>query len=196
MTAETRNAVLSSAENGIITARTITELGIHRHALQELVSNGEIIQCSRGIYMVADEFEDEYLILQRKYSKGIFSHGTALYLHGYSERVPLTFNMTFPSNYNSQSLKAENVIVTRVILENYGMGIIKITTPFGNPVNCYDLERSLCDMLRGSENDIQTIQFAMKKYVSSKEKDINKLMAYAAKLRVESKVRNYMEVLL
>ena len=180
----------------MITTKRISEMGVHRSALRELMDSGDIIRSGRGIYMIADEWEDDYRLLQKKYARGIYSHGTALYLHGYSERVPLSFHMTFPYGYNSPSIKKENIILTRVIPDNYELGLIAVTTPYGNAVNAYNLERSLCDMMRGSKEDIQTIQFAMKKYVSSQEKDINRLLMYARKLRIESKIRNYLEVLL
>lgn len=188
--------ILKNTDNGIITTKALMEHGIHRNILSEMVKSGQLIRCSRGIYMLADEWEDEMYLLQQRYKKGIFSHATSLYLLGYSERVPFAFNMTFPTKYNSISLKNENVIVTRVNDENYNLGIITAKTPLGNSVQIYDLERSLCDMLRGSTEDIQTIQYAMKKYATSKQKDINKLMRYAKQLRVEPKVRKYMEVLL
>ena len=188
--------ILSHADNGVVTSKAVTEQGIHRSILCEMVKSGELIQCSRGIYILADEWEDEFYILQKKYKRGIFSHSTSLYLLGYSERVPITFHMTFPTKYNSASLKQENVTVTRVNDLNYELGTTTVTTPAGNQVRIYDLERSLCDMLRGSSEDIQTIQYAMKKYAASKQRDINKLMRYAKQLHVEPKVRRYMEVLL
>ena len=193
---ENRDWILNNTNNGVITSKAVTEQGMHRSVLSKMVKNGELIQCSRGIYMLPDEWEDEFYLLQQKYKKGIFSHGTALYLLGYSERVPLTFHMTFPTKYNCASLKLENVIVTRVNDNNYELGVSTAETPAGNTVKIYDLERSLCDMMRGSAEDIQAIQFVMKKYISSKKRDINKLMRYAKQLRVESKVRKYVEVLL
>ncbi|MCD8120706.1 MAG: hypothetical protein LUE65_00480 [Clostridiales bacterium] len=84
----------------------------------------------------------------------------------------------------------------RVVPENYSMGIISIGSPCGNPINVYDLERTLCDILRGNGSDIQIVTAAMKRYTASKEKDIHKLMKYAEQLRVKSKVLRYMEVLL
>ncbi|MBQ0058963.1 MAG: type IV toxin-antitoxin system AbiEi family antitoxin domain-containing protein [Lachnospiraceae bacterium] len=191
-----REWIINNADNGLITSRTITEHGMHRSILSEMVKQGELIRCSRGIYMLVDEWEDEFYLLQQRYKRGIFSHATALYLLGYSERVPLSFHMTFPTKYNSQSLKQENVVVTRVNDNNYELGVSSVATPSGNQVQIYDLERSLCDVVRGSGDDIQIIQFAMKKYISSKERDINKLMRYAKQLRVEPKVRKYVEVLL
>ena len=32
--------------------------------------------------------EDDFYLLQRKYGRGIYSHDTALYLLGYSDRTP------------------------------------------------------------------------------------------------------------
>ena len=196
MTESIKQKILSAADNGVVTTRKITELGISRSVLTELVASGDLVRCSRGIYMLADEWEDEFYLLQKRYAQGIFSHATALYLHGYSERVPLSMHMTFPTKYNSPSLAEENVIVTRVIPANYQLGITTAMTPSGNTVNVYDPERSLCDVVRGKGDDIQVIQYAMKKYAASRERDINKLMKFAKQLRVEPKIRQYMEVLL
>lgn len=196
MKTEDRLLIIKNAKNGVVTSRKVTEQGVHRGILQEMVRNGELVQYSRGIYMLPDEWEDEFFLLQQKYKKGVFSHSTALYLHGYSDRVPLRFHMTFPTKYNSPSLKKANVDVSRVKNDNYELGITELITPAGNQVVAYDLERSLCDVLRGSGDDIQVVQYAMKKYASSRQRDINKLMRYAKQLHVEPKIRRYMEVLL
>ena len=191
-----REWILHNTDNGIITSKAVTEQGIHRSVISEMVKRGELTQYARGIYLLADEWEDEFYMLQLKYKRGIFSHATALYLLGYCDRVPIRFHMTFPTRYNSASLKQENVQITRVNEGNYELGLSMVQTPSGNLVRGYDLERSLCDILRGSGEDIQIIQFAMKKYAASNQKNINKLMLYAKQLHVESKVGKYMEVLL
>jgi len=73
---------------------------------------------------------------------------------------------------------------------------LNCNSPCGNPICVYDIERTLCDILRGSGSDIQSVGTAMKKYATSKEKDIHKLMQYADQLCVKPKVLRYMEVLL
>ena len=104
--------------------------------------------------------------------------------------------MTFPKGYNSPSIKYENINIKRVILDNYSFGIIKIKSPCGNDIYVYDLERTLCDILRGNGIDIQIINQAMKKYALSKNKNIHKFMQYAEKLHVKSKVLQYLNILL
>ena len=76
--------------------------------------------------MQSNAWEDDFYLLQQKYGRGIYSHDTALYLLGYSDRTPARYTMTFPKGYNAPSLKQEDLIVKRVIPENYNFGIIKI----------------------------------------------------------------------
>ena len=188
--------MLEASENGIITSAQVTEAGLHRNSLQQLVKDGEIYRFGRGLYVRRNSWEDDFYLLQKKYGRGIYSHDTALYLLGYSDRTPAKYTMTFPKGYNAPSLKQETIIIKRVVPENYEFGQIQIKSPAGNLIRTYDLERTLCDILRGNGSDIQIITNAMKRYAASGEKNIQKLMQYAERLRVSPKVLRYLEVLL
>lgn len=188
--------IVQSAPNGIITAAQLTKAGLHRGYLHNFVESGELYRFGRGLYVQSSAWEDDFYLLQRKYRRGIYSYDTALYLLGYSDRTPAQYTMTFPKGYNSPSLKQESINIKRVVPENYSFGITELQSPCGNPIRVYDLERTLCDILRGSGSDIQIVGAAMKKYAASKEKNIHKLMQYADQLRVKPKVLRYMEVLL
>ncbi|WP_026396303.1 type IV toxin-antitoxin system AbiEi family antitoxin domain-containing protein [Acetobacterium malicum] len=183
--------------NGFITASQVTAANIPRRCLTELVNKNELYKISRGIYARPDVWEDELYILQYRYNKGIFSHETALYLHRMSDRTPSKFNMTFPHGYHASSLSTENVIIKRVIPDIYELGITSLKSPWGNTLRVYDIERTLCDIVKGNNTtDIQIVNQAMKTYAGSKTKNINKLMDVAEKLRVKPKILNNMEVLL
>lgn len=188
--------MLEASENGVITTAQVTEAGLHRNALQQLVKDGEIYRFGRGLYVRSNSWEDDLYLLQKKYGRGIYSHDTALYLLGYSDRTPAKYTMTFPKGYNAPSLKQETIIIKRVVPENYEFGKIQIKSPAGNLIRTYDLERTLCDILRGNGSDIQIITDAMKRYAASGEKNIHKLMQYAERLRVRPKILRYLEVLL
>jgi len=192
----TTNDLLESSTDGTITAKQVTQAGIHRSVLQKLVDQGKVFRYGRGLYVKCDTWEDDLYLLQRKYSSGIYSYDTALYLLGYSDRTPAKYTMTFLKGYNTPSLKKEDVVIKRVIPSNYDFGIIEIKSPSGNPIRVYNLERTLCDILRGSGSDVQIVNEAMKRYAYSKTKDMNKLFKYAEKLKVKSKVLRYMEILL
>lgn len=189
-------SLLSNAQ-GMITAQQVTQAGLHRSTLAKLVQEGQLYQVSRGVYLKPSAWEDEMFLLQHRYGKGIFSHETALFLHELTDRTPHVFTMTFPKGYNAPSLKDENVIIRRAVQDNYVLGLIEVSSPAGNPLRAYDIERTLCDIVRGNNTcDIQIVNQAMKRYAASRGKDINKLVAYAEQLRVKPKILNYMEVLL
>ena len=118
--------MVQSAPNGIITAAQLTKAGLHRGYLHDFVESGELYRFGRGLYVQSSAWEDDFYLLQRKYSRGIYSHDTALYLLGYSDRTPARYTMTFPKGYNALSLKQEDLIVKRAIPENYDFGIIEI----------------------------------------------------------------------
>ncbi len=183
--------------NGVITTAEVTEAGISRGSLKHLVDTGVIERAARGIYQLADVWDDEMYHLQVRYKKGIFSGETALYLHDLTDRTPMRFQMTFPNNYNLTNIKSENIKCNRVIKGLYELGVIEIKTPAGNLVRSYNMERSLCDILRTqSYTDIQIVSDAFKRYTKRNDKNIPLLSEYAKKLRVEAKLRSYMEVLL
>lgn len=183
--------------NGIVTTTQITEAGIPRRCLSSMVDSGVIYRVDRGIYALPETWEDELFFMQYRLSKGVFSHETALYLHGMTDRTPIRYTMTFPFGYNTSNVKKNNIIAKSSSKDTYELGIITMSSPAGNPINVFDIERTLCDIVKGRHrSDIQVINQAMKTYASSKDKDIAKLMSYADQFRVKPKILRYMEVLL
>ncbi|MDR1496613.1 MAG: type IV toxin-antitoxin system AbiEi family antitoxin domain-containing protein, partial [Clostridiales Family XIII bacterium] len=89
----------------MVTSKQVTESGFHRSILSALVESKELVQIDRGMYLRPSAWEDEMYLLQYRFSKGIFSHETALYLHGMTDRTPARYTMTFPWGYNAASLK-------------------------------------------------------------------------------------------
>jgi predicted transcriptional regulator of viral defense system len=182
---------------GYVTAKEVTEAGIPRRCLTKLVESGKLLKAKRGVYVLPDVWEDELFILQYRFSKGIFSHDTALYLHGMTDRTPISFTMTFPFGYNTGNVKKHGVIPKVCTVDVYTLGIMEISSPSGNMLKTYNVERTLCDIAKETHHaDIQVINQVMKEYALSREKNIAKLMSYAEKLRVTPKVLRYMEVLL
>ena len=186
-----------TANNGIVTATQVTEAGIPRRCLSAMTDSGIIYRVGRGIYALPEVWEDEMFFFQYRFSKGIFSHETSLYLHGMTDRTPIRYTMTFPFGYNTGSAKKQGIVAKLSTEETYELGIIKMASPSGNPLEVYNIERTLCDVVKERHRaDFQVINQAMKTYAGSKEKDIAKLMSYADQLRVKPKVLRYMEILL
>ena len=63
-------------------------------------------------------------------------------------------------------------------------------------IQIYDLERTICDIIRDRNKiDSQIFNTAMKEYSKRKNKNLNLLYRYAKEFRIENKLKQYMEVL-
>lgn len=183
--------------NGFITSSQITDAGIPRRCLSEMVAEKILYKVDRGIYALPDVWEDELFFLQYRYTKGIFSHETALYLLSMTDRTPISYTMTFPKGYHATGIKKQNLKAKYIISKNYELGIIQLPSPSGNIIQVYDIERTLCDIVKTKHaGDIQVINQAFKMYAAFKTKDIAKLISFAEQLEVKKKILTYLEVLL
>lgn len=81
--------------------------------------------------------------------------------------------------------------------EWYEEGILQVRYPGENNIKVYNMERTLCDILRKRSGvDAGIIVEACKRYAVRNDKNIPLLSEYTKKFRVEEKVRRYLEVLL
>lgn len=188
---------IAAHNNGYITSAQATKAGIPRRELTEAVHKGELVQIDRGLYALPDVWEDPFLIAQHRFSRGIFSDDTALFLHAMTDRAPFSLTMTFPRSYNASTARESGITCRTCADEVLELGLVAVSTPYGNNVKAYDLERTLCDLVRGQKViDVQIVTPAMQAYVQKPSRNPTKLVMYARELGVESKIRTYLEVLL
>ncbi|MCR5195201.1 MAG: abortive infection protein [Pseudobutyrivibrio sp.] len=182
---------------GIASASQLSENGISRLILYHGLLSGVISKESHGNYVVTDNQPDEYTMIQNRSEKMIFSHATALYLHGLSDRVPHELDITVPQGDNVSRIKRdyENTKFHYCKKDIWNLGIIDAVTPQGYTVKIYDVERCICDLIRDKKSvDNQIYTQAIKEYFSGKYNP-RKIVKYARQFNIESKVRTYMEVL-
>ncbi len=190
-------AEMASEANGYVTSGQANKLGIPRRKFAEAVEAGELVQIDRGLYALPGVWEDPYLVAQHRFSRGIFSDDTALFLHGMTDRAPFSLTMTFPRAYNASAAREAGITCRTCADDVIEMGLRELRTPNGNHVRAYDVERTLCDIVRGQKViDTQLVTPAMQAYARRPDRDPAKLMRYAKKLGVEKKIRTYLEVLL
>ena len=162
-----------------------------------MVEQGELERVERGIYYLTGVWEDEFKVAQLRFPRGIFSDETALFLHDFTDRTPERLSMTFPRSYNATKAREFGLYVRTCASECLELGVVEMRTPLGSIVRGYDLERTLCDLVRGRKViNTQVVLPALKKYSRKADKNIHKLLEYARALGVERKIRNYLEVLL
>ncbi len=189
--------ILIESNGGVVSAADLQRAGVDRIKLYALLTNEILKKESHGNYVLAENEPDEYKVIQNRSEKLIYSHGTALFLHGMSDRVPHTLDITVPQGDNISRIKKSyrNTRFHYCKKELWDLGIMSVTTPMGYSVRVYDPERCICDMIRDKDNvDKQIYIQAVQEYFKSMCNP-RKMIKYAKEFNIESKVRNYMEVL-
>jgi len=188
---------LAARNGGIIATKTATDEGISRQVLAKLCIDGVLQRVARGQYIFADEMQDELLSIAKRSTNLIFSHETALFLHGISDRTPFEHSVTAPSNRVPSKAILRECKVYYIKPELFELGRTSLPTPAGNQVAVYDLERTICDAIRSrSKIGTETFLAALKAYAASPKKNLNRLNDYAKQLRISGVVRKHLEVLL
>jgi len=102
-----------------------------------------------------------------------------------------------PKNYRPFSPNPSVAIHTDSHEKTYKLGICKIKTSLGHLVECYDMERTICDIIKNSQKiDAEIYGKALRLYAKSKDKNTRNLLHYAQILKIENKVAELMTVVL
>ncbi len=188
---------LIQKQHGTVLSADLDLYEIPRTYLQMMVADGKLERVDRGIYVSTDAIEDEMYSMQTKYPKLIYSHETALYLHGLSDRTPFEYSASVPSGYKVVGSMAERFKIYYIKKELHELGVETVQSSHGNPIKTYNIERTICDLIRSRNRiDVQILNEALKRFVKLKSADLSMLMDYAKKLRIDAVLKNYLEVLL
>lgn len=189
---------MMQANKGIVTAAEVRSAGISPSYLSKLVKDGKLNRLDRGLYASPTVYVDEMFELFFKNRFIVFSHLSALYLHELTDRTPLKMFITVPRTKNVSKLLQSGVVdVKRSNEQTHELGLIQKSSPSGFLIPVYDMERTVCDIVKAKkQTDSQILADALKNYARRKDKNLTLLSQYAKILKTENLLRPYMEVLL
>jgi hypothetical protein len=193
---ETLDSLLQK-NNGFLKTSEAVAAEISRTYFGEYVRKRGLTRVAHGLYMSKDAWEDGMYVIQARYPLVVFSHETALYLLNLAEREPIKYTVTLKAGTDATGLTKQGVKVYKVKESLFDEGIMEAKSPAGHILRTYNLERTICDLIRSRRKiEIQDLQTAIKGYVRRKEKNIPLLMRYAKAFSIEKILRQYLEVLL
>ena len=183
------------AQKTIFKTADFTKAGIPRVYIKQLLDSDRLVKVDRGIYIKDWEHYDDFAIFQLKNQTVVYSYLSSLYLHELTDVIPQYFEVTVYTGYNRHRI-SQDVRVHYVQKEFYELGKIDVLTPMGNTVTCYDMERTICDLINSrSQIDIELFSSSLKAYLKSSQKDLRKLYQYAEALKIRQKVKEIFEVI-
>ena len=163
-----KETVLSFLKNGngyLVTEKAVT-YGVNPVTLKRMEETGLIGRVAHGLYVDADTIPDPFYIAQYRCPKGVFSHETALFFNGFSDRTPFRLMMTIPSGWNTRLISSDDVLIFYCKSDFMDLGLCEMITSYGHRVNVYNIERTLCDCLRSVDKlDKDLVLTALKRYM-------------------------------
>ena len=135
---------LASEQEGLFTSRQATEAGYYPQLLRRYVEYGRVRRVQRGIYRIvhypAAEHEDLAVVWLWSDSAGVFSHDTALALHGLSDVLPKRVHLSLPQAWERRRLRIPRGVVlhhgTVRPAERTWVGAIPVTVPARTLLDC------------------------------------------------------------
>lgn len=174
-----KKAVFSSAEG--------REAGIPPRMLAYFCQKGQIEKVSRGMYKIKDidfhsafEWED-LAITALSIPNGVICLISALCYYGLTDEIMREFWIAIPHATTSPS--RENARIVRMRNISFGQTTVKIGS---RKIKIFDRERTVVDSFRylDKETALKALQ-AYLKANNDRKPDIDKLLKYAKKLRVD-----------
>lgn len=188
---------IASKNSGLATTKQIEEAGVSRPRIKAYVDAGKLVRVRRGYYALRGELPDEYVALQSRCSKAVFSLGTALYFWGLSDRTPHIMDMSVPQGTNVSRIKRDfpDIRFHYVAADVLELGKTETVSPQGGQVILYDKERCICDLICARNHvDMQLYTQAIKDHYKG-HPNLRKLLKYGRQMGIENQIRTYMEVL-
>lgn len=178
---------------GYITTKEFKNLGIPKTSIPELLNQNILRKVAYGIYIDSNLIEDEFYILQKRFSNIIFSYNTACYLLNLSDRLPYKIEVT-TINHNNIN---EDLDIHYVAKEKFDIGITEIESPYSNPIKIYNAERCICDILKNPDSvDLEVYNKIINNYFKQKNKDLSALEEYSKIFNIYDKLHHIIEILI
>ena len=93
--------------NNMITTSQVLSLGYSKQLLTNYVKEGLLERCRQGVYILPNTVHDDMYTIMLRSDRIVFSHDTALFLNGLSERTPFLHTVTIPTNIMQLRLHIE-----------------------------------------------------------------------------------------
>jgi predicted transcriptional regulator of viral defense system len=134
----------ASIQEGLFTAVQAAEIGYSSQLLVHHMQRGRILRVRRGIYRLVHfppgEHDDLVVFWLWSQRRGVFSHETALSLHGLSDVLPAKAHLSLPAPWRGRRLRfPRNVIPYYAdvsVAEQTWVGAVPITSAARTVMDC------------------------------------------------------------
>lgn len=186
---------LFKSGGGVLTTGELNEAEVSYYFIKKLLQNGQIERIKQGVYRWTEGIEDEWVEAKKIVPQGVFCLFSAALSHDLSTFVPSAYHLAIPWK-DKVTLPEYPPIRLYFWKDNqYNLGKFNYKKDTVD-VAMYDLEKTVCDFVKFRRKvGLDITKEVIRNYLSRKDRNLNKLMAYSRQLKISSVVERYIEVL-
>ncbi len=184
---------------GVLRTSEAIRFGIHPRTLYAMRDAGVLECLSRGLYRLSDLpplGSPDLVAVALKVPAGVICLISALAYHELTTQIPHEVYLALPRGAEPPRLDYPPIRIFWFTGKAFAEGIDTHEVD-GVSVRIYGVEKTLADCFKyRNKIGLDTAVEALRRYVSSRRVDVDKLMGYARICRVEKVMRPYLEALL
>lgn len=149
--------------------------------LDQFIESGKVEKVKNGLYRWAEnQLYDEQRSLKELYQEGVLCLFSAWYYYELSTTIPYQYHLAFPHKANPYKMDYPPIQFYYWSEKQYQLGLVK-----NKSINIYELEKSVCDAVKFRNKIGEDIMLeVLKNYMQRKDRNLDKLMNYAKKMRI------------
>ena len=178
--------------NNVLSKKQLLEFGCTKYEVKKLVDDGTLEHLRHGLYGLNNELKDEFYTFQHDNAYFVYSNETALFLHTLTDRYPIPLSVTTKRGYHLRNEKLKVYYVKEELLKN---NIVEIMSPQGNPILVYDVERTICDIVKNKKRIEQQVYVqGLQNYFLKGKPNLRKLSKISKELHIQQKMMDIIEL--
>jgi predicted transcriptional regulator of viral defense system len=181
------------AKGGVVKTSELYTLGIDYRRINRFVDWGLLTHVKNGYYSLCEQkLSDDEMIWRMFGEDGVLTMESALYVYGYLSAKPREYQIAVDKNTSKSRFRMNYPFVHPYYSEEKVLKLGVAETSFGGgTMKIYDKDRLICDCLKYEDRlDREDLKKALRAYLAEPDKDISRLLDYAAQRKVLTKVQN------
>ncbi len=180
--------------NGYLSAHEVTSRSMWYH-LQKMIALGQVSKIKRGVYVLNAAIANHKMIdTQRIVPKSVLCLYSAWDYYHLTTTIPGAYYLAVEKSRKINLPEFPPIKMVYLKKEYFELGVKDICID-GFRMNIYDIEKSVCDAVKyRNKIGIETTAEIINKYLALKNRNIDKLVKYAKKMRIYTTLKLYLEI--
>ena len=188
--------IIFDENDGVAQMRTLLKNGITYYQVNRLLEQGVVVKLKHGVYKWKTDNENEWADIIHLVPNGILCLLTSALHHELTTFVSSEYHIAIPKKMKLVLPDYPPIKLYYWDSKAFRLGIIE-TVIQETPVKMYNIEKTVCDIVRlRNKIGIDIAKEVLKNYLKHPNCDMPKLNEYARQLRISSILNNFLNILL